>query len=260
MMTVTTLTPPVTSEILSEAQKALAIMLNRMYRGCLGVMADNRAIEGWVYVAVIIALSLLGYLMGSLNFAVIISRLKFGEDVRTKGSGNAGATNMSRTYGKAAGIATLMGDILKTVIPVLVAKILVGEVYGYLVGLCCALGHAFPCYYKFKGGKCVAVTAAIALVMEPIVFLFLLLIFAVIVIFTKYVSLGSIFSALMYPVILNNVVSSRYGHGHLGIVFVIINCFLVVFLHRGNIKRLLDGKENKFSFKKKKKEGTNEEK
>lgn len=260
MMTVTTLTPPATSELLSEAQKALAIALNRMYRGYLGVMADDRAIQSWVYVAVIIALSVIGYLMGSLNFAVIISKVKFGEDVRTKGSGNAGATNMSRTYGKAAGIFTLLGDILKTVVPVLVAKMLVGEVYGYLVGLCCALGHAFPCYYKFKGGKCVAVTAAIALVMEPLVFLFLLLIFAGTVICTKYVSLGSIFSALMYPVLLHNVISARYGHGHIGIVFALINCLLVVFLHRTNIARLRDGKENKFSFKKKEKEGTNKEK
>ena len=207
----------------------------------------------WVYITVIAALALIGYLMGSLNFAVIISRVKFGEDIRTKGSGNAGATNMSRTYGKSAGIFTLLGDIMKTVIPVLAAKILVGEQYGYLVGLFCAIGHAFPCYYKFKGGKCVAVTAAIALVMEPIVFLFLLIIFAVTVIGTKYVSLSSIFSALMYPVLLHNVISNRYGHGHIGIVFVIINSLLVIFLHRGNIKRLLEGKESKFAFKKKEK-------
>lgn len=257
MILTVTSSSSVTTDALNELGENVIRFLESMYKGHLGVLADNQVIEGWVYVFAVIAFALLGYFLGSLNFAVIISKIKFKEDIRTKGSGNAGATNMSRTYGKVAGIATLAGDILKTVIPVLLAKMLVGEVYGYMTGLCCALGHAFPCYYKFKGGKCVAVTAAIALVMEPIVFLFLLIIFAVTVICTKYVSLGSILSALMYPVILHNVVSSRYGQGHGGLIFVIVNCLLVVFLHRGNIKRLLDGKENKFSFKKKKKEGTN---
>ena len=178
-----------------------------------------------------------------------------------KGSGNAGATNMSRTYGKAAGIATLAGDILKTVIPVLVAKLLVGEVLGYLTGLMCALGHAFPCYYKFKGGKCVAVTAAVLLIMEPLAFLFLFIIFAAVVLATKYVSLASIFTALISPVIIHNFIKNKcYGGGHIGIIFLIVQCLLVVFLHRENIKRLLNGKENKFAFKKKKTENNSTEK
>ena len=229
--------------------------------GPLGRMVLEGKIDGWVYYAVGIAIAVLGYFLGSMNFAVIISRIKFREDIRTKGSGNAGATNMSRTYGKAAGIATLAGDILKTVIPVLVAKLLVGEVFGYLTGLMCALGHAFPCYYKFKGGKCVAVTAAVLLIMEPLAFLFLFIIFAAVVLATKYVSLASIFTALISPVIIHNFIKNKcYGGGHIGIIFLIVQCLLVVFLHRENIKRLLNGKENKFAFKKKKTENNSTEK
>lgn len=229
--------------------------------GPLGLMVADGKLESWVYYLIVSVVALLGYFLGSMNFAVIISRLKYHEDIRTKGSGNAGATNMSRTYGKAAGIATLAGDILKTVLPVLLAKFLVGDTFGYLTGLMCALGHAFPCYYKFKGGKCVAVTAAVLLVMEPLAFLFLFVIFAVVVLGTKYVSLASIFTALISPVIVHNFVKSRnYDESHLGIVFLMVQCLLVIFLHRGNIKRLLDGSENKFSFKKKKTENNGEEK
>ncbi len=229
--------------------------------GPLGLMVADGKLAGWAYYAIAAAIALLGYFLGSMNFAVIISKVKFHEDIRTKGSGNAGATNMSRTYGKAAGIATLVGDILKTVLPVLIAKFLLGDVCGYLTGLMCALGHAFPCYYKFKGGKCVAVTAAVLLIMSPLAFLFLFLIFAVVVLSTKYVSLASIFTALLSPVIVHNVVTGmNYGKSHIGVVFLMVQCLLVIFLHRGNIKRLLNGNESKFAFKKKKTENIGEEK
>lgn len=228
--------------------------------GYFGTLLDSGKIDQGVFYLAVFLLAVVAYLIGSLNFAVIISKLKFGEDIRTKGSGNAGATNMSRTYGKAAGIFTLLGDILKTVVPVLAAKLLVGDTFGYLVGLFCALGHAFPCYYKFKGGKGVAVTAAVVLVMEPLAFLFLLILFVATVATTKYVSLGSVLSACIMPILLNNFVAIKYNlNGHLGIVFAILNAILVVYLHRENIKRLYQGKENKFSFKKKEKESKKEE-
>jgi glycerol-3-phosphate acyltransferase PlsY len=228
--------------------------------GYFGTLLDSGKIDQGVFYLIVALLVIGAYLLGSLNFAVIISRLKFGEDIRTKGSGNAGATNMSRTYGKAAGVFTLLGDVMKTVVPVLAAKLLVGDTFGYLVGLSCAVGHAFPCYYRFKGGKGVAVTAAIVLVMEPMVFLLLLVIFAVIVAATKYVSLGSVITACIMPILLNNFVAIKYDiKGHLGIFFAILNAVLVVFLHRENIKRLYQGKENKFSFKKKEKQSKKEE-
>lgn len=251
----------VTTALDPEKIERIARSIYNTAYGPLGLMVADGKLAGWVYYAIAIGIALLGYFLGSMNFAVIISKIKFGEDIRTKGSGNAGATNMSRTYGKAAGIATLVGDILKTVLPVLVAKFLVGDLFGYLTGLMCALGHAFPCYYKFKGGKCVAVTAAVILVMEPLAFLFLFIIFAVVVIGTKYVSLASIFTALISPVIIHNFVRNKcYGHSHFGIVFLIVQCLLVIFLHRENIKRLLNGNESKFAFKKKKTENNIEEK
>jgi len=232
-----------------------------MYMGWLGYEATEKgSLSVGIYIAAVVFCALLGYLLGSINFAVVISRVKFKDDVRNHGSGNAGATNMMRTYGKAAGVATLGGDILKAVVAVLITRLLVGEVWAYLAGMCCVIGHAFPCYYRFKGGKGVAVTAAVALVLEPLAFLFLLLIFAVIVGFTKYVSLGSVMSALIYPLILHNIVSSRYGGSDLRMIFVFVICFLVVWLHRENIKRLLEGKENKINLKKGKKDGKNGEK
>ncbi len=254
LSTVTTAADP------EKLEKIGRYVYNNFYGPLYLMMADGK-LAGWVYYLVAISIALLGYFLGSMNFAVIISRIKFHEDIRTKGSGNAGATNMSRTYGKAAGVATLVGDILKTVLPVLLARFLVGDMFGYLTGLMCALGHAFPCYYKFKGGKCVAVTAAVLLVMEPLAFLLLLVIFAAIVLSTKYVSLASIFTALISPVIVHNFVSGRnYGKSHLGLVFLIVQCLLVVILHKENIKRLLNGKENKFTFKKKKTDNIGEEK
>ncbi|MBQ4064607.1 MAG: glycerol-3-phosphate 1-O-acyltransferase PlsY [Clostridia bacterium] len=232
-----------------------------MYMGWLGYEATEKgSLSVGIYIAAVVFCALLGYLLGSINFAVVISRVKFKDDVRNHGSGNAGATNMMRTYGKAAGVATLGGDILKAVVAVLITRLLVGEVWAYLAGMCCVIGHAFPCYYRFKGGKGVAVTAAVALVLEPLAFLFLLLTFAVIVGFTKYVSLGSVMSALIYPLILHNIVSSRYGGSDLRMIFVFVICFLVVWLHRENIKRLLEGKENKINLKKGKKDGKNGEK
>ena len=229
------------------------------YKGWLGILAEQGSIPLALWIMAIVLCALLGYFLGSVNFAVVISRVKFHDDIRNHGSGNAGATNMTRTYGKAAGIATLAGDILKAVVTVSIARLLVGDVWAYLAGMCCALGHAFPCYYRFKGGKCVAVTAAMALVLEPIAFLFIFLIFAVIVGFTKYVSLGSIASAMFYPLILHNILESRFGHGDLRIIFVFVICGLVVWLHRENIKRLLAGTENKIDLKKKNKDGKKEE-
>ncbi len=222
-----------------------------MYKGMLGIMAEEGTLHISLWILAMIACVALGYFVGSINFAVVISKLKYKDDIRNHGSGNAGATNMSRTYGKAAGIATLLGDILKTVFSVAVARFLLGDIVAYMTALGCALGHAFPCYYKFKGGKCVAVTAAMALTLEPVAFFVVFLLFAGMVALTKYVSLASISSALMYPMILYNVLKIKNGESDIRVVFALAICLLVVFLHRENIARLRDGKETKFSFKKK---------
>ena len=229
------------------------------YKGWLGLMAEKGEVPVMLWIVAVILCALMGYLLGSLNFAVVISRLRFHDDIRKHGSGNAGATNMTRTYGKGAGLATLLGDIMKAIISVMIARLVCGETIAYLTGMFCAFGHAFPCYYRFKGGKCVAVTAAIALALEPVVFLTIFAIFALVVFVTKYVSLGSIAAAFFYPLILHRMIMNR-GYGHLSILFVTIICFLVIWLHRENIKRLLDGKENKFSFGKSQKQKNSDEK
>ncbi|MBR7184286.1 MAG: glycerol-3-phosphate 1-O-acyltransferase PlsY [Clostridia bacterium] len=187
------------------------------------------------------------YLLGSLNFGIILSHRLFGEDVRTKGSGNAGTTNMLRSYGKKAAVLTLVGDIFKAIVACCIGYFALGVDGAYLAGMFAVLGHMFPLYYRFKGGKGVATAAAMILMTNPLVFLIILLIFAVIVIGTKFVSLASIMSALLWPLILSRIEGA-------GVPFLIAFAVgaLVVFMHRANIMRLYRGQENKISFGKKK--------
>lgn len=197
------------------------------------------------------------YLLGSLNFGIILSNLFFREDIRNYGSGNAGATNMLRTYGKGFAALTLVCDMLKAAVAVLVGALLLNPrtlapVDGIaLASLFVILGHCFPCFYKFKGGKGVATFAMVILITRPLVFLVLFFVFVVIVVGTKFISLGSIVSALLFPVFLNSLDTSYpMGWFHLAAVAIAL---LVVFMHRENIKRLLAGKESKLSFSKKEK-------
>ena len=208
-----------------------------------------------VYVLTLICVLLcivIPYLLGSLNFGVILSRKLYREDVRGKGSGNAGATNMLRSYGKAAGALTLLGDALKTAVAVGFGLLLYGAYGAYLAGLYCILGHMFPLYYRFKGGKGIVCLAITVLMTDWRVFLILFAIFLIIVIGTKYVSLGSVMGALLYPVVLNriNTITSNAVRS-VELIAVVIAAF-VVFMHRENIKRLMRGEESKLSFKKKK--------
>lgn len=208
----------------------------------------------WLIVAFLLV-GIAAYLLGTFNFAIIISKHKYHEDIREFGSGNAGMTNMMRTYGRSVGIATFVLDFLKGAMAVVIGWFLLGEAGGYFAGFCCVLGHAFPVWYGFKGGKGVAVSTAMVFVLEPLVGVFLLVIFVAIVAFTKYLSLGSIMSMLMYPILLQNVYAAvhpqrswLYG---LVMLFCLLTSLLVIFLHRENMKRIMDHKENKFSFKKK---------
>lgn len=197
------------------------------------------------------------YLLGSLNFGIILSGLLFKDDVRSHGSGNAGSTNMLRNYGKKAAALTLLGDALKTVVSCYVGAFLYGTVGVALAGLFCMMGHMFPLYYKFKGGKGIVCLAMLVLMTDWRVFLFLFFAFVVIVAGTKYVSLGSVICAMVYPVVLNRM--NNTGVRSIELIAIVVAA-LVVFMHRENIKRLLAGKENKLSFKKKEKEEASEEK
>ena len=108
--------------------------------------------------------AVIAYVLGSLSFSIVLSKFLFRKDVREGGSGNAGATNMARSFGKLAGALTLVGDMLKTALAVIIGKYLAGD-WGIIVAcICCQLGHCFPAYYRFKGGKGVAVGLAVTFV------------------------------------------------------------------------------------------------
>ena len=214
-------------------------------------------------IAMMFGTALLCYLLGSLNTSIIASRLVFGDDVRRHGSGNAGLTNMLRTYGVKGAVLTLVGDILKTALSVVVGGLLLGLQYqgpfavgfgGYLGVFFCMLGHTFPVYYRFKGGKGVLCAAVGLGILTPVVMGVCLLVFAIIVAFTRYVSLGSIVSAAMYPLFLNVLFKVFYTSTPPAHVMLIsfAAAVMIIWMHRTNIVRLWHGEENKFSFRSKK--------
>jgi len=206
------------------------------------------------------------YLVGSLNFGIIFSRALFREDVRASGSGNAGATNMLRTYGKKAGLITFVCDCLKTAASMALSYLVMParwlELGMFICGLLCMIGHSFPVFYKFKGGKgvaCFAVLVLMTSIRMGIWYLFVILfvIFVILVLGTKFVSLGSIMCAFIYPVLLNRI---NAGNDYQIIeIFAVFAGLFVVFQHRENLKRLMNGEEHKISLSKKKdnKEGKN---
>ena len=220
-----------------------------------------------VYFACLFGVLIASYLLGSINSAIIISRLLYGEDVRTKGSGNAGMTNMLRNYGKKAALLTLLGDLGITVVALLICSIFFGFNYTagiaiggpmgecYLAGLFAVLGHIFPIYYKFKGGKGVLVTSTMALVLTPIPFLVLFALFVFVVWSSKYVSLGSVIVAMLYPVLLHGYFAVRFNGltmPPLTAISSITLAILIVWCHRANLQRISERTEHKISFGKKK--------
>ncbi len=191
--------------------------------------------------------AVIAYLLGSLNASIIASKALFNDDVRNHGSGNAGLTNMTRVYGKKGAIYTLIGDVLKQVLSILAGILILGSMGAYLAGIFCILGHIFPVYYRFKGGKGVLTAATMILLIDPRVFLVLFIIFAIVLIFTKYVSLASIISAFAYPAAVRFVTDSEM----FSVIFAMIVGIIVIAMHRTNIYRLFNNEESKFSFKKK---------
>ena len=190
----------------------------------------------------IIAILIVGYLLGSVNVAVIVSKYFFKGDVRDQGSHNAGTTNMARVYGMSAGLLTLAGDILKTVFAMLLGKLLLGEMGFSLGGIACVIGHCFPVFFGFKGGKGVAVSGAVAIMLGWEFALSLIGLFLVIVIITRYVSLGSLISVVM----LIPALIIFGGYGTWVYILAVVLIVSVWYMHRGNIKRLLTGTESKF--------------
>ena len=201
--------------------------------------------------AIYIIMAVIAYLIGSINFSVIISRRFAGFDVREKGSGNAGTTNVLRSVGiKAAGI-TLVCDILKGVVSILIA-ILLGNIMKdvdkslliQLAGIFVILGHTFPIFFEFKGGKGVATSLGVILMTDWKIGLICLVFALVIIAFTRMVSMGSVGAAILFPILILFMDGMRY------FVYSLILAIIVIFNHRENIKRILNGTENKISFKK----------
>ena len=206
-------------------------------------------------------IAILSYLLGSLNFGVILSNTVKKEDVRDSGSGNAGTTNMMRTYGKTLGLLTIAGDILKVMVAIWIAfkimdveelKVTLDNASDYpqvvlksFAGLFAVLGHIFPCFFKFKGGKGVATSGGMVIMIDWRIALILLIIFSLTILITKYVSLGSILMAVFYPVFI--------GIFYKDIILVLIATvftIIVVVAHRENVKRLINHTENKIGQKK----------
>ena len=206
---------------------------------------------GYTALLALLFCAVFAYLIGSLNFAVIISKLFFKDDVRLHGSGNAGATNMLRTYGNAAGIATFVCDALKGAVSVLLSMLILGEGGAYVGGLFCILGHIFPVFYKFRGGKGVVVSAVTILCLEPLAFLFLLVLFVLIVGMSKYISLGSVICAFFFPLIQNAFSQADGFISFISTTISVLIAVIVIVMHKENIKRLMNRTENKLSFKKK---------
>lgn len=218
---------------------------------------------GKIILAVVLAAGF-GYLMGSINSAITVVKLLKHEDVRKFGSGNAGLTNTLRCFGKLCALLTLIGDLSKGVIAVLLtryaANLLVGgevNMYfsGYVAGLFAIIGHVFPLYYGFKGGKGVLVGVSIFLVLDWRVFLILIGIFSIILAASRYVSLSSIIATALCPFV--TFLSQFFRHAFemplplIHFALTIPMAFMIIYMHRSNIERLRNGTENRFGSKKK---------
>lgn len=194
---------------------------------------------------------LIGYLLGSINPAIIISKFK-GKDIRTMGSGNAGATNTLRNYGKKAALSVTAGDVLKCVISILaawcIANIFKADILlsKLLSAAGCILGHNFPLYFGFKGGKGVLVSVTALFMVDWRIGAAALLVFIIVFALTRYVSLGSVSGAAAAI-----IVSFFVGNVYIT-VFTLFAGILTIFRHKTNIGRLLKGTESKTTFSKNK--------
>ena len=211
--------------------------------------------------AVYIIVAVIAYLIGSVNFSVLISKKMAGFDVREKGSGNAGTTNMLRSVGKKAAAITLICDILKGVISIAIAiivgsivKNLDNELLFQIEGIAVVLGHTFPIFFGFKGGKGVATSLGVLLMSNWQIGLICLVFAIVLMALTRMVSLGSCAAAVLFPV-LTLFINQHYTvltdgkNGRVYFVYSVILAIIVLYNHRSNIKRILNGTENKLSFK-----------
>ena len=205
-----------------------------------------------IYVLVLI----MAYLIGSINFSILISKKMAGFDVREKGSNNAGTTNVLRTVGKKAAAITLICDILKGVVAVLLA-ILIAKIssknaalLAQIAAIEVVIGHTFPVFFGFKGGKGVATSLGILLLINWKIGLICLIFGVALIAVTRMVSLGSISAAILFAILTIFIQDSYIANGNY-IVFAFMLAGFIIFNHRKNLVRIFKGEENRISFKKK---------
>lgn len=185
----------------------------------------------------------LAYFIGSLSSAIIVARCMQLPDPRSQGSGNPGATNVLRLGGKIPAIITLTGDVLKGVVPVLLARCL--GVEGFLLGLVAlsaVIGHVYPFFFKFKGGKGVATAVGAVMALSVITSLSLLIIWVAVVFITRYVSLSSLIAAIAAPIMVLIFSQASY------VIPILAIAAIIIWRHFPNIRRLQNGSENKIQF------------
>ena len=212
-------------------------------------------------IIIVLCVVLSSYFIGSVSSAVIISKLMSGKDIREEGSGNAGATNMLRVHGKGAGALTLVCDILKGVIAILLSmlfnmwlksaapdSIFIGNL-AYIAGFFAVLGHDFPVFFKFRGGKGVATSLGVVLMLNWKIGLIVLALALIIMIVSRYVSLGSITAAVSYPILVIGFMVGSEKWKVFYILSAVLMALVLILKHHANISRLLKGEENKL-FKK----------
>ncbi|MBE6915464.1 MAG: glycerol-3-phosphate 1-O-acyltransferase PlsY [Ruminococcaceae bacterium] len=208
---------------------------------------------GLKYLVIIVV----GYLLGSLNFSIIVSKLFLKQDIRNFGSGNAGSTNAFRVMGGKKTLLVMLGDMLKGILGALFAVALfpehgvMGSLPVMIAGFSVVVGHAFPVYFKLRGGKGILTSAAVFMLFDPRSLAIILSIFLITVFLTRFVSLGSILAAAAFPV----TILIFYPGNWLYFAIALLWGGGAIYLHRSNIKRLLAHNEKKFYFHRSKSEG-----
>ena len=193
----------------------------------------------------IIVFGILSYLIGSIPFSYLLPKWIGKIDIRVHGSGNTGTTNVLRTLGMKVGILSFIGDFFKGILPTLIGFIFWGEIGAIVGGAMAVIGHCYSVWLKFKGGKGVATSAGVLIVLLPKIFVILLICQFVIIGLFKYMSLASISSAILLPIF-----SIVFNMSFEVVVFSFLLGLFVLFKHRSNIKRLLSGTETKLKIKK----------
>lgn len=188
--------------------------------------------------------AILSYLVGSIPFSFLTAKYFGGIDIRNYGSGNTGATNVFRTLGKKSGAVAFSGDFLKGFISVILIKVFIGMDVAVICAVFAVIGHCYPIFLGFKGGKGVATTAGTIFALYPLIGFILFTTGILIIIISRIVSLASILAALMFPII-----SLLFNTHEYFIIYSIALSLLVIYRHKSNISRLIAGRESKISFK-----------